>query len=46
MLAIRIPNTITYFGEADESETPVSFKGQTWELVKKGISKVVSDYLK
>jgi predicted nucleotidyltransferase component of viral defense system len=46
MLAISIPNAITYFVEADESETPVSFKNQTWESVKKGISKAVSDYLR
>lgn len=46
MLAISIPNAITYFTDADESETPVSFKKQTWESVKKGISKVVSDYLR
>lgn len=46
MLAISIPNAITYFSEAEESETPVSFKNQTWEQIKKGISKVVSDYLK
>jgi len=46
MLAISIPNAITYFVEADESETPVSFKGQTWPRIKKDISKVVSDYLK
>jgi hypothetical protein len=46
MLAISIPHAITYFTEADESETPVSFKGQTWKQIKKDISKVVSDYLK
>ncbi len=46
MLAISIPNAITYFIEAEESETPVSFKGQTWSKVKKEISKAVSDYLK
>ena len=46
MLAISIPNAVTYFAEADESETPVSYKGQTWELVKKGISRAVGDYLK
>jgi hypothetical protein len=45
MLAISIPNAITYFVDADESETPVSFKKQTWEGVKKDISRVVSDYL-
>lgn len=46
MLAISIPNAIIYFAEADESETPVSFKMQTWESVKKGIEKAVSDYLR
>ncbi len=46
MLAISIPHGITYFAEADESDDPVSYKKQTWELVKKGISRKVSDYLK
>jgi len=46
MLAISIPHAITYFADADESETPVSFKNQTWEQIKKGISKAVSDYLR
>ncbi len=46
MLAISIPHAITYFADADESETPVSFKNQTWEWIKKGISKTVSDYLR
>jgi len=46
MLAISIPHAITYFVDAEESETPVSFKGQTWDGIKKGISKKVSDYLR
>ena len=46
MLAISIPNAITYFVDADESETPVSFKKQTWENIKKDISRIVSNYLK
>jgi len=46
MLAISIPNAITYFVDADESETPMSFKKQTWVEVKKGIQKAVRDYLK
>jgi len=46
MLAISIPNAITYFTDADESDPPVSFKGQTWEAVKKGINRAVSDYLR
>jgi predicted nucleotidyltransferase component of viral defense system len=45
MLAISIPHAITYFIDAEESETPVSFKNQTWPLVKKGIQKAVRDYL-
>ena len=46
MLPISIPHAITYFVDADESDAPVSFKKQTWEVVKKGISREVSDYLK
>jgi predicted nucleotidyltransferase component of viral defense system len=46
MLAISIPHAITYFAEAEDSETPVSSKGQTWEQIKKGISKTVSYYLR
>jgi predicted nucleotidyltransferase component of viral defense system len=46
MLAISIPHAITYFVDAEESETPVSFKKQTWEGIKKGISRAVSDYLR
>jgi hypothetical protein len=46
MLAISIPQAITYYADAEESETPVSFKNQTWEQIKKGISKAVSDYLR
>ena len=38
MLAISIPHAISYFADADESETPVSFKNQTWDQIKKGIS--------
>ena len=46
MLAISIPHAITYFVDADASETPVSFKNQTWAKIKKSISKIVSDYLR
>ncbi|MBN2806526.1 MAG: nucleotidyl transferase AbiEii/AbiGii toxin family protein [Prolixibacteraceae bacterium] len=46
MLAISIPHAITYFVDADESETPVSFMGQTWDQIKQNISQTVSDYLK
>jgi Nucleotidyl transferase AbiEii toxin, Type IV TA system len=46
MLLISIPQAITYFADADESEEPVSLKGQTWETVKHTISQKVSDYLR
>ncbi len=46
MLAISISNALTYFNDADESETPISLKGQTWDNIKKDISKTVSDYLR
>ena len=45
MLAISIPNAITYFNDAEDSEEPESFKNQTWETVKKGIQKAVREYL-
>lgn len=46
MLAISIPNAITYFADADESETPVSYKNQTWPEIKAGIQRIVSEYLR
>jgi len=46
MLAISIPHAVTYFVDAEESESPVSFNNQTWESIKYGISRAVSDYLK
>ena len=46
MLAISIPHALTYFADAEESESPVSYKNQTWESIKHGISRAVSDYLK
>lgn len=46
MLAISIPNAISYFTDAEDSEDPVSLKGQTWEGIKRSISQTVSDYLK
>lgn len=45
MLAISIPNAITFFTEANDSEAPVSFNNQTWETVKQGIQKAVREYL-
>lgn len=45
-LMISVPHAMTYFADADESEDPISLKGQTWGKVKSFISKKVSDYLK
>jgi predicted nucleotidyltransferase component of viral defense system len=45
-LLISVPQAITYFADAEESENPVSLKGQTWETVKKIIQQKVNDYLK
>ncbi len=45
MLLISIPHTLTYFVEADESEDPISLKGQTWEDIQKHIQKAVREYL-
>jgi hypothetical protein len=39
-------HAITYFADAEESDAPVSYKGQTWELVKKGISRAAGDFLR
>jgi Nucleotidyl transferase AbiEii toxin, Type IV TA system len=44
-LLISVPFALTYFIDAEESEDPVSLKGQTWKTVKKFISQKVSDYL-
>jgi predicted nucleotidyltransferase component of viral defense system len=45
-LLISIPYALTWFEDAEESEDPVSLKGQTWQSVKKIIQRKVSDYLK
>ena len=45
-LLISIPQAITYFNDADESEDPISLNNQSWDDVKKIIRKAVNDYLK
>ncbi len=45
-MLISIPYAVTYFADAEESEDPVSLKGQTWQGVKKFIGEKVSEYLK
>jgi hypothetical protein len=43
---ITVPQAITYFYDAEESEAPVSQKKQNWEAVKKLIGQKVNEYLK
>jgi predicted nucleotidyltransferase component of viral defense system len=45
-LLITVPQALTYFGDAEESEDPVSLKGQSWGKVKTFINKKVSAYLR
>lgn len=45
MILISIPNAITYFEDAEQSENPLSLNGETWESVKNSIKKAVRDYL-
>jgi predicted nucleotidyltransferase component of viral defense system len=44
-LLISVPQAMVYFGDADESEDPISLKNQTWVSVKKEISDKVRAYL-
>lgn len=44
-LLISIPQALTYFADAEQSEDPISLKGQTWNKVKKSIQQKVSHYL-
>jgi len=44
-LLISVPQAITYFKDADESEDPVSLKNQSWQQVKRYITKKVDRYL-
>ncbi len=45
-LFITAPQAMIYFDDAEESEDPISLKGQTWSNVKHTIQKKVSAYLK
>lgn len=44
-LLITIPQALTYFADAEESEDPISLKNQTWKGVQKFINAKVSKYL-
>ena len=45
-LFITIPQTLTYFDDANESEDPVSLTNTSWEEVKLALQKVVNDFLR
>jgi predicted nucleotidyltransferase component of viral defense system len=45
-LFITVPQAITYFADADESEDPISLQKQTWENVQKFIGTKVREYLR
>ena len=45
-LLITVPQAITYFVDAEESEDPISLKKQTWESVQYFIKAKVREYLK
>jgi hypothetical protein len=45
-LGISIPQALTYFVDADESEDPIPIKPLTWEDIKSAISTKVRDFLK
>lgn len=45
-LLITVPQAMTFFADAEESEDPISLKQQTWSSVKKFINSKVSEYLK
>lgn len=44
-LLITVPQALTYFADAEESEDPISLKKQSWQSIKKIISQKVSAYL-
>jgi len=45
MLLISIPQAITYFKDAEESDNPDSFNGQTWNDIKEVIKEKVREFL-
>lgn len=45
-LLVSVPFALTYFIDAEESEDPISLKGQTWKSIKKSIKEKVNDFLR
>ncbi len=44
-LLITVPQAMTYFVDAEESEDPISLKKQTWKGVQEFINRKVNEYL-
>jgi len=44
-LLITVPQAITYFADAEESEDPISLKNQDWKGIQRFINQKVSEYL-
>ncbi|MCO5234953.1 MAG: nucleotidyl transferase AbiEii/AbiGii toxin family protein [Chitinophagaceae bacterium] len=44
-LLITVPQALTYFADAEESEDPISLKRQNWQSIKKAIGQKVNAYL-
>jgi len=45
LLLISIPRALTYFVDADDSDDPISLKGQTWNQIKSTIRNKLSEFL-
>jgi hypothetical protein len=46
MLMISIPQAIVYFKDAEDSDEPVSLKGQTWSNIKEILKEKAREFLK
>jgi predicted nucleotidyltransferase component of viral defense system len=44
-LLITVPQALTYFADAEESEDPISLKKQSWQSIKEIIAQKISAYL-
>jgi len=44
-LLITVPQAITFFADAEDSEDPISLNKQTWKTVQEEINKKVREYL-
>ena len=45
MLLISIPQALVYFTDAEKSDEPICFKGQTWYNIKEIITEKVREFL-